>query len=478
MTTDGTPEAPGRADPGRVLIVDDERGVREVTAHRLKALGHEVDDVGSLAQAAARVHARPYDVVLTDLMLADGTGIDLLEQVKADGLDVEVIIMTGRGGVEDAVRAIRRGAYDFITKPLDRTRLELVISKALEKRRLERDLARLSRGERDGFGDLVGSSAPMQALYRVLEKAAESDSTVLLLGESGTGKEVAARAIHERSKRRGGPFVPVHCGALPRDLLESELFGHRRGAFTGADRDKRGLIAAADGGTLFLDELGTAPPALQVKLLRVLQEHCVRPLGGVEDVKVDVRVIAATNADLDAEIEAGRFRSDLYFRLATVVVRLPPLREHREDIPLMVGVLCDRIARRTGRAVRLSPRAVERLMAYDWPGNVRELEHVIERAALLCDGPLIRARDLPLDPPAVENRIPTLEELEREHIERVLKLCGGNKLKAARLLGIPRGNLYRRLQRYGIGRDGSAGGAEARTPGKGVPGTKPPAGGP
>ncbi|UCF68003.1 MAG: sigma-54-dependent Fis family transcriptional regulator, partial [Acidobacteriota bacterium] len=351
-----------RRTTGRILVVDDELALREMATQHLRSVGHDVDEVSSYEQASSRVHARPYDVVLTDLVL-DGpeTGIHLLEEIRKDGIACEVIIMTGKGGVKQAVEATRLGAYDFITKPLTLTRLEIEVAKAIEKRRLEQDLLRLSSSAREGFGGLSGSSPAMQSVFQVLERAAQSDSTVLILGESGTGKEIAARAIHAASSRQQGPFVAVHCGALPPALLESELFGHKKGAFTGAESDRAGLIAGADHGTLFLDEIGTAPPALQIKLLRVLQDRRVRPVGGLKDTQVDIRVIAATNVDLDAELEARRFRQDLYYRLATIVVQLPPLRSRREDIPLLVGALMEKLETKTGRRARLSPRALERL---------------------------------------------------------------------------------------------------------------------
>jgi len=436
---------------GRILLVDDDRALRETAAGFLRSISHEVDDVATLEQARSRIRSRKYELVLADLILERGTGLDLLSEICESGIACEVIIMTGHGGIDSAVQAIRRGAYDYITKPLSLTRLAVDVARALEKHRLEEDVRRLASGKENGFGGISAISPAMRPVVTLLRRAAESESNLLLLGESGTGKEIAARAVHEHSRRAGKPFVAVHCGALPDDLLESELFGHRRGSFTGADRERKGLFLAADGGTLFLDEIGTSSARVQVGLLRALQERRIRPVGSEEDLEVDVRIVAATNADLEAALADGSFRQDLYFRLATLVVQMPPLRERREEIPLLAGTLLEEVAQRTSRKVTLSPRAIERLAGYSWPGNVRELAHALERAALLAKGDVIRAQDLPLPPPGeTDGAVETLDEVERRHIERVLAMCAGNKVKAARLLGIPRPNLYRRLERYGI----------------------------
>ncbi|GAB4223922.1 MAG: sigma-54 dependent transcriptional regulator [Acidobacteriota bacterium] len=439
----------GARAPGRVLLVEDDRPLREMLSEFLSGLGHEVDAVGTLDAARGRLRARSHDLVLTDLILERGTGLDLLHEVRERDLPVEVVIMTGHGNVETAVQAIRDGAYDFLTKPVDLRRLEFAVLKALEKRRLEDHLRRLEASSRDRFGELVGVSAPMRAVFGLLDRAARSDVDVLLVGPTGSGKELAARAIHERSRRSAGPFLPVHCGALAPELLESELYGHVRGAFTGAERSRDGLFVRARGGTVLLDEIGAAPERVQVGLLRVLQERTVRPIGSTEDVPVDVRVIAATHADLDARIERGEFRQDLYYRLAALVIELPPLAARREDLPVLAAEILGRLAARHGRVVRLAPRALERLAHHDWPGNVRELEHVLEQALLACRGGVIRARDLPL-PADDGSAVRTLEEVEREHVRHVLERCGGNKLRAARLLGVPRATLYRKLVRWGL----------------------------
>lgn len=436
--------------PGRILVLDDDRALLAMIAEALRTVGHEVDAVGTLEQARARVFARPYDVVLSDLVLEHGTGIDLLREIRDARLDCEVLIMTGHGGVDAAVEAMRLGAHNFLTKPPSLRRLEIDVDNALEKVRLVRRLTAPSSGRGTRFGGLIGASAVMQALFAELEQVAAVDSSVMLLGESGTGKDVAAQAIHEASARARGPFIAVHCGAIPDELLESELFGHVKGAFTNADRDRKGLFLAAHGGTLFLDELATAPHRVQVGLLRVLQERIVRPVGSESGAAIDVRVISATNADLEAEIAAGRFRQDLYYRLATVRMRLPPLRERREDIPLLVSELLKRLQAAGTPQKRLDARALGRLVAHDWPGNVRQLAHVLEQASILCRHPVVRAADLPLDGVSSGERIKTLEEVERDHIKRVLELCGGNKKLAAQALGLPRGSLYHRLDRYGI----------------------------
>ncbi|MDQ7006036.1 MAG: sigma-54 dependent transcriptional regulator [Acidobacteriota bacterium] len=437
---------------GRVLVVDDEMAVRQMAAAMLRSAGHHVAEAGSVHEAAARLRTASWDLLLTDYLLGDGaTGLDLLDLVQAEALPCEVIIMTGQGGVADAVEAIRRGAYNFITKPLERQRLLIDVSRALEKRGLEEDLRRLSEGPAEGFGRLMGQSPEMQGLFAALRRAAGCESNVLLLGESGTGKEVAAREIHLHSRRREAPFVPVHCGALAPELLESELFGHQRGAFTGATGRRKGLFLSAQGGTLFLDEIATAPARVQIGLLRAIQERCIRPVGGDADISVDVRIIAATNADLDREMDGGGFRQDLYYRLATLVIRMPPLRERQTDIPLLARFFLERFSRREGRDLVLSPAALERLMTHRWPGNVRELEHLLESAMVRAEGEVIGEDDLDL-PSTVEggDRLPTLAEVERAHIARVLEVCGGNKKRAARILGLPRATLYRRIERYGL----------------------------
>lgn len=440
---------------GRILVVEDDRALRRMAAEFLTEIGHDVDEAAAVDQAIALVNTRPYDLVLSDLLLERGTGLDLLRAIKDAGLPCEVIIMTGHGGVETAVEAIRNGAYNFITKPVDLTRLEFDVLKALEKKRLEDDLRRLRAPQQDRLGDLVGISDSMRGVFAMLTQAANSDANVLLVGASGTGKEPASRAIHEFSARRGGPCITLHCGALPIELFESDLYGHEKGAFTGAHTAREGVFERAQGGTLVLDGIVDAPDRVQRALLRVLQERVVRPLGASDERPIDVRVVAAASADIDERVATGTFREDLYYRLATIIVRLPALAERPEDVPVLAAEILGRLESKHGRRVSLAPRALERLTRYAWPGNVRELEHVLERAVLSTSSVVLHARDLPLDDGTGE-RVPTLEEVEREHIRAVLRRCSGNKQRAARLLGVPRASLYRKIERYGLAAEAEA----------------------
>ena len=435
---------------GRVLLVEDDRALRDMAAEFLGMLGHELAVAAALDEAVELVRAQPFDVVLSDLLLERGTGLELLRTVREENIPVEVIIMTGHGDVETAVEAIREGAYDFVTKPLDLRRLEFDVLKALQKRRLEQDLERLRAPRLDRYGELVGASPAMRTVFSLLDRAAASTSSVLVVGPSGAGKEVVARAIHETSTRARGPFVTVDCASLNPELAESELFGVRKGAFTGAEKSREGLLMRAQGGTLFLDEISAAPERVQKSLLRVLQERRMKPLGAERDIELDLRLVTATSADLEEDIAAGSFRQDLYYRLATLIVRIPPLSERREDIPLLVGALLDKLHERHGREVSVSPRALEALMRHDWPGNVRELEHCLEQALIMARTSLIRPVDLPLDRVDGGERVSSLEEVERAHIRHVLTLCGGNKRRCAQLLDIPRATLYRKLERFGI----------------------------
>jgi DNA-binding NtrC family response regulator len=417
------------------------------------------------ASAAAALEAmaqRPIDLMLADLWLRPDTGLDLLRQARQRFPDLLTIIMTGRADVETAVACLKEGAYDYITKPFDLHKLGRDVAKALERLRLQEDLEVLQQRleGRTRLGALIGRSQRMQEIFTAIERVAATQSTVLVLGESGTGKEVVAREIHQRSPRSGHPFIAVNCGSLPATLLEGELFGHEKGAFTGADRDKAGLFEAADGGTIFLDEIGVTTPQTQVGLLRVLQEREVRRVGGTRSRRVDVRVLAATNADLDRAMESGAFRPDLYYRLSAVTLVLPPLRERLEDVPLLAASLLRDICQRLGKPPRaLSQRALEALMTHRWPGNVRELANVLEQAVIFSTRPELRPRDIPIPHAAAgvaAGETETLEQVERRHIERVLQITSGNKLRAARILGIPRASLYRRIHRFGL-----AGGTEA-----------------
>ncbi len=441
--------------PGALLIVEDDPALSEVLRLALDREGHEVLCSSTAGEALQHLGERPVDLILTDLWLQPTSGLELLREVRRRSPATPVIVMTGRADVDTAVACIKEGAYDYITKPFDLRKLTHDVAKALEHRRLQEDLEVLQQHVRGRWrlGDLIGRSPRMPEIFDAIERVAPTQSTILILGESGTGKEVVASEIHRRSARTSGPFIPVNCGSLPATLLEGELFGHERGAFTGAERDKAGLFEAASGGTIFLDEIGVTTPQAQIGLLRVLQEREVRRVGGTRSRKVDVRVVAATNADLERGMEEGSFRRDLYYRLSAVTLTLPPLRQRPEDVPLLAEHLLGDLCRRLGKAPRtMSPRVVEALSAHVWPGNVRELANVLEQAVIFSSRPELRPRDLPFPPPASElgPETETLESIERRHIQRVLHLTAGNKLKAARILGIPRTSLYRRLQRLGI----------------------------
>jgi DNA-binding NtrC family response regulator len=382
-------------------------------------------------------------------------GMELLRTLKEKDPEVPVIIMTGFGTIESAIEAIKAGAFDFITKPFKLDRLLIIIQNALEKRRLfhENRYLRQQLENRYSFANIIGKSPKMQEVFRLIEQVAASDSTIVIQGKSGTGKELVARAIHYNSPRKGRPFVSVNCGGLTESLLESELFGHLRGAFTGAIASKRGLIQEAQGGTLFLDEIGDMPPSMQVKLLRALQEGEIRPVGGTDLIKVDVRFISATNQDLAKAVEEGRFREDLYYRLNVITLTIPDLAERKEDIPLLVAHFLEKYSSAAKKELSgISPEAMAALMDYLWPGNVRELENCIERAVVLAKGKEILPRDLPAslragsEDRSIRVRIPlTLAELEKEAIEKTLQYAKGNKALAAKLLGISERTLYRRL---------------------------------
>jgi len=444
--------------PGRILVCDDDPALLELTTDILEAEGHEVEGSSSARQALDLMEHRPYDVVLADLVLPGTGGLDLLRETRSRWPETEVIIITGHGNIDTAVEAIKEGAYDYVTKPFHPGKFALDVRKALDHKRLAEDVDRLRRRieGRDGLGALVGRSAPMLEIYGQIEQVAAASSTVLILGESGTGKELTAREIHNRSPRRERPFVAFSCSTIPTSLLEAELFGHAKGAYTGAVGTKPGLFEAAEGGTVFLDEIGATTPQAQVGLLRVLQDGEVRRLGSTESRNVDVRVIAATNVDLERAMDQGTFRTDLYYRLAGVTLRLPSLRERPEDVPLLAKHFLLHYAERLHRPGRtLSPRALEILCGAAWPGNVRELEHVIERAVLFAEREVVRPRDLPetlrqgrSDRGRLE--LSSLDEVECDHIREVLRHTNGNKLRAARILGIPRASLYRRIDKYGL----------------------------
>ena len=446
----------------RVLVADDENNLRDLIVRELTRRGLEAEGVGDGESALARLREDPYDVVVLDMKMPKKEGIEVLRELQEIPEHPQVIVMTGFQEVATAVEAMKLGAYDYLTKPTKIEELEVLVRKAAEKGQLLRDNVAL-RAHAPGagpFGGIVTRSGKMQEILRMVERVAPTESSVLLLGESGTGKELVARAIHERSPRTERPFVPIHCGALPREVLESELFGHEKGAFTGAVNAKPGLIELADGGTLLLDEIGDMEPDSQVKLLRVLETGMFFRVGGTRPRRVDVRLVAATNRDLAAAMRTGQFREDLFYRINTITVLLPPLRERREDIALLAQHFLETNA--TYGLKRLSGAALAALDAYDWPGNVRELLHVIERGVILCKGDEITPVDLPPEiarpsgtsvAPASAVAVsgaPTLEAMERQHIVTTLRRVGGHRGKAAALLGIDPKTLYRKILGYQI----------------------------
>jgi two-component system response regulator AtoC len=461
---------------GRILVVDDEPTMSELLVQDLEELGYEASKAGSADDALAQVSERHFDVVVTDLRMPGRSGTDLCRELIQSSPEVPVIVMTAFGSMEAAVEAMRAGAYDFITKPFERSTLQLIVDRALTHRRMRAELRRLRDDAGPGeFEGMHGLSPAMQRIYELIERLAPTDAPILLRGESGTGKELVARALHHRSLRADGPFVAINCSALPEHLLESELFGHEKGAFTGAGGKRLGLLRQAHRGTLFLDEIGDMALDLQPKLLRVLQEGRVRPIGGDREHVVDIRVISASHHDLEAAVREQRFRADLFFRLAVMRIELPPLRDRGEDVLILAEHFIELFAERRGlaRPPELSAKAEAALRDYSWPGNVRELRNWMEHAVALCNGMIIHAEDLPrpleLEPapasasdqepegstvsepqpePEPEPELEPLAEIEHRHIVRVLEAVGGNKTRAAKILGIDRKTLLARLQRY------------------------------
>jgi DNA-binding NtrC family response regulator len=442
----------------RVLIVEDEEKLRRVVQLQLQSAGFDVDQAGS-AEDALRSADRA-DLVITDLKLPGMDGLQLISSLRSQNSRTPVIVITAFGSVETAVEAMKSGAADFVTKPFSLDHLLTVVQKALEVRALRDENTKLREelGVRYEFDNIVGRSPAMQEIFATITRVAPTRATVLLAGESGVGKDLIARAIHFHSPRRDKPFVKINCTALPENLMESELFGYEKGAFTGAVTSKPGKFEQADTGTVMLDEIGDVPPAIQVKLLRVLQERELERLGSNKTKHVDVRVIAATNADLRAALENGTFREDLYYRLNVLPLNIPPLRQRKVDIPYLADHFVKKIAKDMGRPCRLSDEALERLMAYEWPGNVRELENAIERSIVLCSGDVLRADDIKLDtnrtrPVQSANFLPdgmNLDQYEQSIIREALRRANGNKSQAARLLGITRNALRYRLTQMGI----------------------------
>jgi DNA-binding NtrC family response regulator len=453
--------------PAKILVVDDDAVARDLLADALKKEGYEVEAFPSGEEAIERGRRGPVDLVLTDMKMGTVDGLTVLREFKRFSPDTSIVLLTSFGSLEGAIEAIKQGAYDYLAKPFKKEEIKLVVQRSLDHCQLVRENARY-RDElkgREDWSPLVGSSPAMLEVYKLVARVSEGRSTVLLQGESGTGKELIARAIHANSPRRQRPFIPVNCGALPDTLLESEMFGYEKGAFTGAVGTKAGLFEAANGGTLFLDEISELGPALQVKLLRVMQDQEVRRVGGTTSLKVDVRIIAATNRDLEQFVKEGKFRDDLYYRLNVVRITLPTLAERREDIPMLAHHFLQKYAGGSARAVRgFLPDTMALLQQYRWPGNVRELENAIERAVSLSHGPLLTPDDLPAalrqpespggDKTEVSDQREevclTLEEVEKRHLIRVLKETKGNKVKAAKILGIDRRTLYRMAERFGL----------------------------
>ena len=443
----------------RALVVDDDGDVRDLLAGVLAKQHIAVVIAGSGAEAMAVLGREELDVVLLDLRLLDASGLDVLRWARGAEVDTEFIVLTGHAEVETAVEAMRLGAYDFLAKPCRNSELLEVVGKAAEKKSLRRENVALKEVmRRDGLPQFVGESVAMREVLAISERVAASDSPALIQGESGTGKELVARTIHLRSPRSARPFVSVNCGALPDTLLETELFGHRRGAFSGAVASRVGLFEAADGGTLFLDEIGEMSPAMQVRLLRALDSGEVRRVGEERAFHVDVRIVAATAKDLSREAGDGRFRWDLFYRVSTVIVPVPPLRARRDDVPLLVRHFAT-AAVRDGRALDFSPDAMALLVAYDWPGNVRELRNVIERLQILHRGDQVQPEDLPAElrtsrtrPAPAENALVSLAEIERRHVDQVLSATGWNKSRAARILGVDIKTLNKKIRDFSISR--------------------------
>ena len=445
----------------KLLVVDDDAAMRQMLASLFRERGYPVQEAASADEALERTRETEFDAVLSDIKMPGKTGIEMVGELRRVRPATPVVLMTAFGSIDSAVEAMRAGAFDYITKPFEPEAVLLTVERALERRALEEENRRLRRAvdQTASLGDLIGESSAMREIFALIKKVAHGRSSVLITGESGTGKEVVARTIHYHGPRAQKPFIPINCTAIPEGLLESELFGHVRGAFTGAHASKRGLFEKAEGGTLFLDEIGDMGLALQGKLLRVLQDREIRPVGGTQSMRVDVRIITATNKDLEREMAAGAFREDLYYRLNVIPIQIPPLRERPDDIPPLVEAFVRRHAE--GRRRTVSPAALKALRARQWRGNARELENVIERALALSDAAELGVDDLPFygdeegsaaDPSqallcAAGGQRLSLRELEDRYIDQILERTGGNKVQAAKILGIDRKTLYRRAER-------------------------------
>ncbi|MFZ5468307.1 MAG: sigma-54-dependent transcriptional regulator [Myxococcota bacterium] len=458
----------------KVLVVDDETNLRKVLATMLRRTGYEVTAAADGEQGLAELEKNGADIVVTDLVMPKVGGMELLRSVNASHPDVPVIIITAHGTVDSAVEAIKLGAFDYITKPFDQAEIQAVIAKAA---RTHETAQKWVKADGKARAAIIGGSPQMQEIYKVIDKVADTPSTVLITGESGVGKELIATALHDGSARRDKPLIKINCAAIPKDLMESELFGYERGAFTGAVTSKPGRFELADGGTLFLDEIAEIPVEMQVKLLRALQESEFERVGGIKTTRVDVRLIAATNRDLEKEIEAGRFRKDLYYRLAVVPILLPALRERKGDIPMLASHFLDKYNRKLNKKIEgVADEALAVLQAYPWPGNIRELENLMERVILFSDGPLIGAKDLPepvrqggvASAPAPLAEAPTAPgetslkdivrmkaaALEKDLIAKKLEETGGNVTRAAKLLQISRKSLQTKMKEFGLRDEG------------------------
>ena len=460
LSHEALPERP-EMKKTEVLVVDDERDTCDLLEMALARQGMQVTTCMTAADALEKIASRDFDVVLTDLSMPETSGLEVCERIIAMRPDVPVVLITGHATLETAMGAIRAGAYDFVTKPIESKTLGVVVSRAVQHRRLREQIKQLRAARDANQSIIVGGSPAMRKVADLIERVSDSDASVLIHGETGTGKELVARAVHNKSKRREGPFVAINCAAVPHSLLESELFGHARGAFTDAKATRMGLFQQANGGTLFLDEIGELPIDVQPKLLRALQERKVRPVGANAEIPFDARIVAATNRNLEDEVYEKRFREDLYYRINVVKIDVPPLRERGGDVLHLAQFFLKQFAQRNEKAaLELSATGAEKLMAYNWPGNVRELENCMEHAVALSRFEQITVEDLPEKIRAYRaerfvvaandpTEIVTMDELERRYILRVLSLVGGNKSRAAQVLGFDRRTLYRKLDRYG-----------------------------
>jgi DNA-binding NtrC family response regulator len=449
--------------PSSLLVVDDDAAFRQVMARELGRLGYEVEAASTGEEALERVQASEPEVILLDLRLPGMSGLETLKAVQSSAPAAEVIMMTGHGSIDSAIESIRIGAFDYVVKPCPLDELHIRIQRALERRSLRQRAILLERGltPPDLSNSFIGESPEFRRLLGLIDRIAPSDSTVLITGETGAGKERVAKLIHARSPRRSRPFVVVECAALQESLLQSELFGHERGAFTGAERAKPGLFEVANGGTIFLDEIGEVSPATQTKLLRVLDTSTFRHVGGTREIRVDVRILTATNRDVSAMVRQGLFREDLFYRLSTITVEVPPLRSRARDVDLLARYFVTVLNERFGSSKQIGEGALELLRRHSWPGNVRELLHVVEAALVLCEGTVVLPEHLPaalrnsrpsasVSASAKKTELPTLADAERAHIREAIEVCKGHRGNAAKMLGISERNLYRKLREYDL----------------------------